>query len=689
MAAPLWLQFTGQQPKRKRAELACIACHSKKIRCDLQSRGGQGYKNCTKCAATGKDCRTRPSRRGRPSVATAPALTPPDSNSSGRTGSSYQSLSRKDSTQIPNVTSQDDCNTTRHNTTFSDDNDQLGFSGNILQGVSLATVQSEVTGNSGLDGWSPISHGVSKTLSCENQNRNIPTVSNDSPATQRTEDHSEHNDSYPVGHVFLPELQTNARDQERLLAERLPDVPSLPNPDLQQSFAETYFEYCHPWCPVLDRSIIFDELSRSPLLVNALAVVGSHIQPPMILHDGPAVYYDRARKSFYNDEESDVMTSLKAISLFYWWSPRPPTILHRHSSWWWTSVVIRHCQQLGIYREPALEHPLRQQIDLSLRRRIWWTAFARERLTALCQSKPCVIDPDDCTLSEPTLEDFPNPQDKEGGEIFIYWVRLCAIIGKVAKYLARTNDSASFLFPASLARELVHWVQSLPSHLQLPINLDRTTRFNRNVHQLHLPYLAVIIIIHLKRSSSTQPLPQVYPPAILAATCTARLMRDILSRGDTRFLMAITGWYCGTAFIALLQALRIESLAKFANEDLDILTLAVDQLRKMWPTAGVFYSGFERIRPSAGNSDLEDVDRPSGPELGVGDGTGYMEMSDGIDWTAYFPFATPETSEVASRLLVPPTEELFFDNDIFTNTMLQFQDLFEPCDTLSEVNLFM
>jgi hypothetical protein len=34
--------------------------------------------------------------------------------------------------------------------------------------------------------------------------------------------------------------------------------------------------------------------------------------------------------------------------------------------------------------------------------------------------------------------------------------------------------------------------------------------------------------------------------------------------------MAITGWYCGTAFIALLQALRIEGLAKSANEDLDI-----------------------------------------------------------------------------------------------------------------------
>lgn len=32
MSAPTWLQFTGQQPKRKRAELACVVCHGKKVR---------------------------------------------------------------------------------------------------------------------------------------------------------------------------------------------------------------------------------------------------------------------------------------------------------------------------------------------------------------------------------------------------------------------------------------------------------------------------------------------------------------------------------------------------------------------------------------------------------------------------------------------------------------------------------
>ena len=37
-----WLHFTGRQRKRKRAELVCVLCHSKKIKCDLQVSGHIG-----------------------------------------------------------------------------------------------------------------------------------------------------------------------------------------------------------------------------------------------------------------------------------------------------------------------------------------------------------------------------------------------------------------------------------------------------------------------------------------------------------------------------------------------------------------------------------------------------------------------------------------------------------------------
>ena len=153
--------------------------------------------------------------------------------------------------------------------------------------------------------------------------------------------------------------------------------------DLRQSFIDTYFEYCYTWCPVLDRSSICSELAHSPLLDNALALVGRHVRPPLIPQPEPAVYYDRARRLFYDDEEGDLVTTLKAISLFYWWAPRPPSVAHRHSSWWWTGVIIKHAQQAGFYRESVTDQA-RPDKERLCKRRIWWTAFVSFHMHPKC-----------------------------------------------------------------------------------------------------------------------------------------------------------------------------------------------------------------------------------------------------------------------------------------------------------------
>ncbi|KAL4761709.1 uncharacterized protein BDW70DRAFT_149764 [Aspergillus foveolatus] len=672
-----WLQYTGHQQKRKRAELACTICHtsrsSRQIRCDLQVRTSQGLANCSNCDTAGKECRMRPSKRFLRRARTP--LTPPDSSGSARR-----------SQRLQRPTAQETDSENRH------DGAETGLS--LPQPDWLWD----------FDNPPPL---LEETPAAQASSAPPPAVDptnfdqeNCSPVTSRTEDTETRGLS---SRYYELEIEADARSQEQRLLEEKPLV----------SFVETYLEYCLPWCP-------------SPLLVNALAVVGSHLRPPVMPHDGPAAYYERARQLFYNDVEPDVVRSLQAVSLFYWWSPRPPTVLHRHSSWWWTSVVIRHCQQLGVHQQPSFgpgpaasqhNHPTSRRSHL-IRRRIWWTAFARERLTAICQNKPCTIDPEDCDIAEPTLDDFPDAiQDQTvrlQAEIFIYWVRLCGIIGRIAKYLSRprANGSNAGAFPTHLAKQLIDWVHSLPPHLTLPIHSNRTTSFNREVHQLHLPYLAVIILLHLKQPHHT-PL-EAYQPAILAASCLARVLRDILSRGSTQWLMAITGWYTSLAFIALLQACRVDGLAAAANEDLDILTLAVDQLRVMWPTANIFHRGFQRLRSDARGSGsgsaagaealLSLASGEQAPHLDTGNGTAAAAVSarglgggnnetahgnpiDGMDWIDYFPFATAQTSGIAERLLVPQTDELQF-SDAFPGTMMQFEDLFGN-HNFSDLNLFM
>lgn len=178
-------------------------------------------------------------------------------------------------------------------------------------------------------------------------------------------------------------------------------------------------------------------------------------------------------------------------------------------------------------------------------------------MTAICQGRPCLIDPEDCNIPPPSLDDFPDPTNPKA-EIFIYWIRLCAILGRVAKYRSRVTDVASLAFPTHLGTELIDWVESLPQHLRLPIEASSTTNFNRDVHQLHLPYLAVVIILHL--SPSPEPLPRAYAAAVMAASCVARIFKDYLARGGIRFLMPVSGWICGIATLALLRASRLEQL---------------------------------------------------------------------------------------------------------------------------------
>ncbi|WJG35096.1 major facilitator superfamily domain-containing protein [Fusarium oxysporum Fo47] len=509
---------------------------------------------------------------------------------------------------------------------------------------------------------------------------NHPTKSSTSPTEGAGRSHAGDVDTGFL-QIYGPENQLEAEQQELVANLELRNPASDPRQqELQQSFSETYFEYCYPWCPVLDHDTLDSELARSPMLANALALAASHIQPPLIPHQGPAAYYDKARMMFYMDEEPDILTSLKAVSLFYWWAPRSPSTAHRHASWWWTSVIIRHAQQMNIHREPKQGSVASSALHLSLRRRLWWTVFARERLTSLCQSKPCIICPEDMTIQEVQPSDFPSdPTSQKKGRIFKYWVRLSGIMGKVSKALSKSVDlpPETATFPTELRQELVAWVQSLPADLQLPIGSSRTEGFDRDVHQLHLPYLTTIIVMHLQRT--TPDLPQALPPAILAASCIARILRDILSRGNARFLMAITCWYCGTAFIALLQASRIKQFSQEAEEGLDILDQAVGQLQQMWASANVIRQGFERLRALPRSMMHAGKGRSTAPN-GSSDAP-----SNDFDWKLLFPFVTRSTSRIADCLLaddefgttataLPSPENAVFHEDLLN----RYHDLLEP-----------
>lgn len=311
VATENWLHYSETQPKRKRAELVCTACHSKKIKCDLQLRKNDGKNDCSHCASSGRDCQIRPSRRDKKRRVngedTRTRSVEGDETSNGvdallAADATFQVLTEADLQTGP-----PDVGRSPH---------QSHISPMSLHSIRIRDFQSI---SSPQTTFQPVAdENLSRRPTNASQTETTPTQNGDVDSG--------------FLQVYAPENQFDA-DNQAFVAQLEHRYSSELRPDLEQTFTDTYFTYSYPWCPVLDRESLSSDVARSPLLANALALASSHIQPPLLPHDGPEAYYKRARTIFYDDEEADEMTALKALCLFYWWAPQAPSRVHRHSSW--------------------------------------------------------------------------------------------------------------------------------------------------------------------------------------------------------------------------------------------------------------------------------------------------------------------------------------------------------------------
>ncbi|EKG18573.1 Transcription factor fungi [Macrophomina phaseolina MS6] len=399
-----------------------------------------------------------------------------------------------------------------------------------------------------------------------------------------------------------------------------------------------------------------------------IALVGSTIAPPALTHGSSDDYYNRIKALFQGGHEENPVTSIIALMMLYWRGKPSPSVVSIDAVWWWTGVAIRLAQQIGLHRELKPGQALRPGETPGLRRRIWWTLYGR----------PCIIDPNDCDIAEPTTADFPSPVDAPRAEIFVRWVQLCGIIGRLGKHLSKSAEAASTP-PQSLAAELSAWVHSLPAHLQLPIADELTLKFDRNVHQLHLPYLTAVMLLHLERSSAQpSPLPQARAAAVLASACVARVFEDLLARGRVRFLQGMAGWYAAIALLALLHARRVggERLRAAADAHIRILRLALRELARLWSSARQLDEAFAKMigaDDEAGGSAAQGVGAQT---HGLDD----MEAEIGFDLMGFFPYVTSKTSPLVRIMLGADPITLFAATKWPEDLMAQMQEFFGPLE---------
>lgn len=273
----------------------------------------------------------------------------------------------------------------------------------------------------------------------------------------------------------------------------------------------------------------------------------------------------------------------------------------------------------------------------------------------------------------PTNEDFPNP-DETGTSVFLTWLRLCDIVGRVGTCIRRETVFST----GSFGRELVQWVQSLPSTLKPSIASERTVGIHTAVHGMHLTYLSTITLMHLNKTA--QPLPQASTTAVVAASCTSRIFYDYLLRGSLRFLAGQAGWYIIIAILALAHARKVDSLTHAADHDIAILRAAISEMAQLWPSSKMFKRGIDKLLTASSAPSGDQADGLESPPPLIPDNTGFTPADD-VGWREYFPFVSAETSPLIGILLVNSPAMADPDPDFAYNFSAQLDGFIMDPDT--------
>ncbi|KIW26988.1 uncharacterized protein PV07_06770 [Cladophialophora immunda] len=244
----------------------------------------------------------------------------------------------------------------------------------------------------------------------------------------------------------------------------------LPHERLLNETIRCYFEYIHPFLPLLDPAellIVVDGASSyqsgpqlSLLLFHSVLFAAVPFVDESLVREAGYANLKTARKAFFEkakllydmDFEYDSITIIQSVLLMSFWSDRQTQDAHKQT-WHWVNIGISLAQTIGLNQDPAsLPLPPKKK---SLRKRLWWCCFLRDRVISLYLSRPLRIQGEEFNVPLPTVEDmeidspctslnsdtsshrrlhlscYDRTTQTELAEIFISFLKLCIVIGTI------------------------------------------------------------------------------------------------------------------------------------------------------------------------------------------------------------------------------------------------------------------
>ncbi|KAJ5692909.1 hypothetical protein N7462_002332 [Penicillium macrosclerotiorum] len=383
--------------------------------------------------------------------------------------------------------------------------------------------------------------------------------------------------SYPIGDADGP-----SEDDLQLL--RLQGAFKLPPRAVRDGLINTFMERCAPWMPIIERNWLEDSGSQKPsmLLLQAIFVAASRVTsaPAVISYASTHQFYRRAKALFWSGYEKNPLTVVAAVCILHWYNPEGPEHVSTNTSGFWRYVGVGLAHQIGLHKEPTNKR------EASLRRRLWWTLFARDCLISAGQGRPLAVGIDDCELAPPCLEDFHD--SSANGSLFIAYVEISSILGHLTQCYRRKSFSRHMR--QAIENRLYRWTRDLPASLRLyqsPASAEWETasqsipsEYSFEARQLHIPYF-ICLAIMCRSNPGNSPSPAV----VLSSSFVAGIFEDFLARDEIQFLGPIFTFHLLAAGIGLLSCNNVPTLWGKAQVSLQTIYLSLDVLAKRWSSA--------------------------------------------------------------------------------------------------------
>ncbi|KAJ5561509.1 hypothetical protein N7461_000270 [Penicillium sp. DV-2018c] len=383
--------------------------------------------------------------------------------------------------------------------------------------------------------------------------------------------------SYPTGDADGP-----TEDDIQLL--RLQGAFDLPPRAIREGLINTFMERCSPWMPIVERSWLEENGPQKPsiLLLQSIFVAASRVTsaPAVTAYATLHQFYRRAKALFWSGYERNPLTVVAAVCILQWYNPEGPEHVSTNTSGFWRYVGVGLAHQIGLHKEPA------NMRDANIRRRLWWSLYARDCCVSAGQGRPLAADMEDCEVAPPCLEDFQD--SSSDATLFIAYVEISSILGHLTEYCRRKTLTRQAR--QDIENRLYRWTRELPYPLRLfrawctSEDTSPTKRimaqYNFEARQVHLPYFTCLTILCRPKPGDSSS-----ATVLLASSFVAGIFEDFLARDEIRFLAPVFTFHLLAAGIGLLSCNNIPAHREKIAGNLETIYLALEELAKRWSSA--------------------------------------------------------------------------------------------------------